>query len=225
MSERTAILILAVSAAVALAIVVVFAYATRPGDTAAGGSGASVGGGVFAAAAAAAGPRSPIPAPKPPRDARPIRDVRIVRLAVLPGQPEHAAVCGEIRLYDGQGRWIAPVSGYVRSVLPGRSDDWRQLTDNDPGTYVHTDARRRTGFTEAEAPNVMELHYPPGTEAARLVVWSRPDALITGADRMTNLEVSVLTPNGAPFRRTLFDGMATAFGDTQRYYDFDLRVA
>lgn len=163
----------------------------------------------------------------PPRtdERRPIRDVRIVRLAVLPGQPEHAVVCGEIRLYDALGRWVAPVSGYVRSALPGQSADWRLLTDDDTRTFVHTDDRARAGFTESEAPNVAELHYPPGTEAARLVVWSRPDTLATAADRMTNLEVSVLTPSGAPFRRTLFEGSATPFGATQRYYDFDIRVA
>lgn len=219
MLERRVVLPLVVAAAVAFALVVVFAFATRrPGD--AGASSSS------SAAAANPGDRGSTAAPPtPPRDARPIRDVRIVRLAVIPGQTEYAVVCGEIRLYDGQGRWIAPVSGYVRSVLPGRSDDWRRLTDDDTSTYVHTDTKPRTGFSEADAPNVVELHYPPGTEAARLVVWSRPDALTTGADRMTNLEVSVLTPNGAPFRRTLFDGMATAFSGTQRYYDFDVRTA
>lgn len=171
-------------------------------------------------------PRTNIPNAVPSQrlDAQPIRDVRIVRLSVLPNQPHHEIICGEIRLYDAEGAWIAPVAGYVRSARKSGEGDWRLLSDDNPRSFVHTDATERTGYSESEAPNIAELHYAAGTHAARVVVWSRPDVLVTTADRMTNVELSVVTPIGSPFRRALTEAMATPYNATQRYYDFDLRV-
>ena len=58
-------------------------------------------------------PRTNIPNAVPSQrlDAQPIRDVRIVRLSVLPNQPHHEIICGEFRLYDAEGAWIAPSPG------------------------------------------------------------------------------------------------------------------
>lgn len=161
---------------------------------------------------------------EPPRSAvQPIADVRTVRLAVRPDSREQSLVCGEIRMYDREGQWIRPVGGYVSSARPGFSGDWRHLTDDDPKTFVFTDDAKPS-TTAGPSSTVAELYYPAGSAGARLVLWSRPDAYATDADRMVNLEVSVITPSGMPFRRSLCDAMATKLGVAQRYYDFDLRL-